>query len=170
LGLSSTFRVVHKKKVTDCNLAEYIIETKLEPYYKKVREKGKVNIFFDIPLKEAIKLLDDTAEFVGVPVGIVDEPIIEKKVAILKSFDHKQIKKADVFNKRKINIESQANSIERASKISSKPRKTRKFFYVYEYSNKSTGVPFYIGKGKEYRVTSHIHEARKTDINNPKDS
>jgi hypothetical protein len=149
-------------------LAEYIILTKLEPYYKEVRGHGKVNEFFNIPLKDAIGLLDNTAQFVGVPVEVVDEPATKNKEAIVKRFDHKQVKSANVFSKRKLNIESQVKSIVSTPKISSKPRKTKKFFYVYEYSNKSTGAPFYIGKGKEYRITSHLHEARKTDTINPK--
>lgn len=40
-------------------------------------------------------------------------------------------------------------------------------YYVYELVNRYTYVPFYIGKGKNYRCSTHIQRAKKTDKKNP---
>ncbi|MDA3791534.1 MAG: GIY-YIG nuclease family protein [Desulfobacula sp.] len=46
--------------------------------------------------------------------------------------------------------------------------KIKKIFYVYQYKDKLTDVPFYIGKGKNHRSTAHLNEARKSNTRNPK--
>jgi hypothetical protein len=43
-----------------------------------------------------------------------------------------------------------------------------KRFYVYEYVDRRTGTPFYVGKGKNYRLSSHMNEAKKSSEVNPK--
>ncbi|RLG37014.1 MAG: hypothetical protein DRO01_07595 [Thermoproteota archaeon] len=61
-------------------------------------------------------------------------------------------------------IQKRASNTANVTKTSNQ----KKNFYVYEYINLKTKIPFYIGKGKDYRFSSHLNEARNTDTKNPK--
>lgn len=75
--------------------------------------------------------------------------------------------KKQLFKKREFNIQSNVGLNNKNEKKLTR-KNFKKNFYVYKYINKSNRIPFYIGKGKNYRKTEHLNQAKSTDIRNPK--
>jgi len=165
----SPYRVLHKVAVLDCSFAEYVVLTKLERYRKVSRKHGSI---FDISMDKAKRAIDVFRK--AVDNHAITKQQIDRKRGTTSQRETAEVEKPSVladnkvFSKRKRNIEHQKGVNELQSVKKSNRRKTKKLFYVYEYVNKHTGVQFYIGKGKEYRFSAHMKEARKTDIRNPK--
>ena len=59
MGIPRDFEVLYERRVTDCKRAEQLLHRKLHQY----RSTGKE--FFQIPLKAAIKALEDVADEIG---------------------------------------------------------------------------------------------------------
>ncbi len=77
------------------------------------------------------------------------------------------MKNTKIFDKRSLNIKSNTQSKSFNTGMH-KSQNIKKDFYVYKYVNLNTGIPFYIGKGKNYRSSMHMNEAKKTNTRNPK--